>query len=137
VSLKKLYKKYGDKFEFITVYLSEAHAMEEWNLATTPISRLMHKFAGAKVAIDVPQHKSFEERISMATKCKNSLLGEMPVFVDKMDNRVAKMYNGWPTRLFLIGKDGRIVYNPGPGPWSFNPAYLGPEIEKYLADTKL
>ena len=59
----------------------------------------------------------------------------MPVYVDKMDNRVQKIYNSFPTRIYLIGIDGRVVYNPGPGPWSFNPDYLGPEIEKYLANT--
>jgi hypothetical protein len=133
VGLHELYKKYSDQVEFINVYTSEAHAIEVWDLSPTRISKLIHKYSGARVAIGIPEHKTKEDRNKMAKICKLNLLDEIPVYVDEMDNRVAETYNGWPTRIFLIGKNGRIVYNPGPGPWSFNPVYLGPEIEKYLA----
>jgi hypothetical protein len=135
VSLNQLHKKYQDQVEFIHVYLSEAHPTDGWDLAPTAISQLIHRYTEAKPTFGVRQHTSFDERNKMASRCKMNLLGDMPVYVDKMDNRAQKIYNSFPTRIYLIGKDGRIAYNPGPGPWSFNPAYLGPEIEKYLASS--
>lgn len=31
-----------------------------------------------------------------------------------MDNKVATEYSGWPTRVYIIGKDGRIRYKSRP-----------------------
>jgi hypothetical protein len=35
-------------------------------------------------------------------------------------------------RAYLIGRDGRVVYNPGIGPFGFSPERLELEIEKHL-----
>ena len=59
----------------------------------------------------------------------------MPVFVDTIDDRVSTMYTAKPTRIYLIGEDGRVVYNPGIGPFGYNPDHLGSEIEAYLASS--
>jgi type I thyroxine 5'-deiodinase len=37
---------------------------------------------------------------------------------------VEREYTGWPDRLVLIGKDGRVVYRSEPGPFGFHPAEL-------------
>jgi type I thyroxine 5'-deiodinase len=34
------------------------------------------------------------------------------------------MYTGWPDRLLLIDRDGRVVYKSRPGPFGFEPAQL-------------
>ena len=59
----------------------------------------------------------------------------VPVFVDTIDDRVSTMYTAKPTRIYLIGEDGRVVYNPGIGPFGYNPDHLGSEIEAYLASS--
>ena len=51
---------------------------------------------------------------------------------DEMDNQVSSLYATKPTRIYLIGKDGRVVFNPGFGPASFNVKHLGKAIENYL-----
>jgi hypothetical protein len=50
----------------------------------------------------------------------------------KIDDHVSTMYTGKPTPIYLIGKDERVVYNPGIGPFGFNPKHLGEEIAAYL-----
>jgi Iodothyronine deiodinase len=57
----------------------------------------------------------------------------MPTVVDRMDNAVASAYGGWPDRLYLIGRDGRIAYQGGEGPFGFEPAELAAAIERELA----
>ncbi len=36
--------------------------------------------------------------------------GRVTVFVDGMDDRAARAFGAWPTRLYLVGRDGRIRY---------------------------
>ena len=57
----------------------------------------------------------------------------MPMVVDKMDNAVASAYGGWPDRLYLIDRDGRIAFQGGEGPFGFKPEELERAIERELA----
>lgn len=65
----------------------------------------------------------------MCAKLKISL----PCLIDKIDNKVGEAYAGWPDRLYVIGKDGKIVYKGGPGPRGFKPAEADDAMEKHLA----
>ena len=49
--------------------------------------------------------------------------------VDGVENAVASVYGGWPDRLYLIGKDGRISFQGGEGPFGFKPEALARAIE--------
>jgi hypothetical protein len=49
-----------------------------------------------------------------------------------MDDAVNKAYAAWPTRLYLVGLDGRVVYAGGLGPYGFKPARLGAAIKDVL-----
>jgi hypothetical protein len=53
-----------------------------------------------------------------------------------MDDAVNKAYVAWPTRLYLIGLDGRVVYHGGLGPFDFHPYKLQRAIESYLAQVE-
>ena len=57
----------------------------------------------------------------------------MPLLVDTIDNRVERAYSGFPDRLYLIGRDGRIAFQGGPGPFGFKPDELERAIEHELA----
>jgi hypothetical protein len=74
-----------------------------------------------------------EERLAVATSCAVGLKMEMPMAVDGLDNAVASTYGGWPDRLYLVGRDGRIAYQGGDGPFGFKPAELEEAIETLLA----
>ena len=50
-----------------------------------------------------------------------------------MDDVVSKAYAAKPTRLYLIGLDGRVVYAGGLGPFGFRPEEFGEAIVEYLA----
>jgi hypothetical protein len=45
----------------------------------------------------------------------------MPVLVDRIDDRVDGLYAGWPERMFVVGRDGKIAYSGRQGPWGFKP----------------
>ena len=74
-----------------------------------------------------------EERLAVATSCAVGLKMAMPMAVDGLDNAVASAFGGWPDRLYLVRRDGRIVYQGGEGPFGFKPSELEQAIEALLA----
>ena len=62
-----------------------------------------------------------DERSSLARTCVRKLGIEIPALVDGFDNAVDRAYMGWPDRLYVIGRDGRVVYKSAPGPFGFEP----------------
>jgi len=55
------------------------------------------------------------------------------VLLDELDDEVARQYGGWPDRLYLIGKDGRIAFQGDEGPMGFKPEQLQEAIDAELA----
>lgn len=76
--------------------------------------------------------KTIEERQTVAARCETALEYEMPTYVDTMDDAVSKAYAAHPTRLYMVGLDGRVAYDCGVGPFGFRDANFGAAIEKYL-----
>jgi hypothetical protein len=104
------------------VYIREAHPEDGWVLSSNRQER---------IAIDDPT--SDGERASTAATCAVRLQIPMPVLVDGVDDEVARHYGGWPDRLYLVGRDGRVAFQGGEGPWGFIPSELGAAIEAELA----
>ncbi len=76
--------------------------------------------------------KTEEEREAVASTCAANLRLRLPMVVDGVENAVASAYGGWPDRLYLIGKDGRIAFQGGEGPFGFKPEALASAIERKL-----
>jgi Iodothyronine deiodinase len=120
-TLDALADRYQDRVSFLAVYIREAHPEEGWIL---PENRR------SGVAVDEP--RSDETRQEVAAACATALRLRMPMVVDAIDNAVASAYGGWPDRLYLVGRDGRIAYRGGEGPFGFKPKELGAAIEHHL-----
>ena len=127
-----MYGEYGDKVHFMVIYLSEAHPKERWWLGETKIMERIVRWANPYTVTDLGVHSSMEERRRAASRCREQLLGDIPVYVDTMDDFVNTTYVGQPTRMYLIGSDGRVVYDSGPGPMGIFPRYLDTAIREYL-----
>ncbi len=112
-----MHETYGDKVEFLVVYIREAHAMD---------GHLPMEFG----AIEDPINDA--ERHLVASRCVTDLKLPMRAVVDKLDDAVNNAYRGWPERLFLIGLDGKVAYSGGPGPFEFEPGELETAIRKQL-----
>ena len=59
-----------------------------------------------------------------------------PVLLDDVDDAVALAYGGWPDRLYLIGRDGRVAFQGEPGPDGFKPEELAAAIESELGSAE-
>ncbi len=133
MGLTKLYERFHDRVEFLVVYVKEAHPSDKWWLGRSRTQSFFHEYSGNPARLDVRDPVSLEQRRKVAASCRANLFdGVVPLYVDLMDDRVSTAYAAKPTRIYLIGEDGRVVYNPGIGPFGFNPDHLEPVIRKYL-----
>ena len=59
---------------------------------------------------------------------------EFPAIIDDLENHTDEAYTGWPDRLYLIDKKGRLLFKSQPGPWGFEPEKLAEHLARLLPD---
>jgi type I thyroxine 5'-deiodinase len=80
--------------------------------------------------------KNFDERSEMGKLCVVKLGIKFPALIDNFDNSTERTYTGWPDRLYVIDRDGRIAYKSGPGPFGFRPAGVQKALEMLVPEVK-
>jgi hypothetical protein len=75
------------------------------------------------------------ERFGVAESCVRKLGIRFPALIDGIDNTVERRYTGWPDRLYLIGRDGRVLFKSAPGPFGFNPEALETSLRQLTWET--
>jgi hypothetical protein len=120
--LEALHDRHGEDVTFFIVYVREAHPEDGWVLADN---------RREKIALADPT--SLEERAAAAGACAVRLRTHIPVLLDDVDDAVALAYGGWPDRLYLIGRDGRVAFQGEPGPDGFKPEELADAIRAELS----
>ena len=109
-----LHKQYGDKAEFVMVYIREAH----------PESTILVEENGKKELKKFIQTDTLKAREGNAQSCSALLKVPFPMLIDTQDNATLKAYGAWPNRLVVVGKDGKIAWDSGEGPRGFRPDLL-------------
>jgi type I thyroxine 5'-deiodinase len=118
-ALNKLYEQYRDRVAFLVVYITEAHPTDIWQTDNNLKDKVL--FANPK---------SEEERALIAGACVSKLGIKPPAVLDEFGNSTETAYTGWPDRLYLIDKGGRVAYKSKPGPFGFKPAELEAAMKK-------
>ena len=77
--------------------------------------------------------KDETERAYVAGACVRKLGIRFPAMIDGFDNQAESAFTGWPDRLYLIGKGGRVLYKSKPGPFGFHPKELAEAIKASVA----
>jgi len=119
--LEELYERRGAEAAFFIVYIREAHPEDGWVLADN-----------RREEIAVADPVSLEERAAAADACALRLRTRIPILLDELDDAVASAYGGWPDRLYLIGRDGRVAFQGEVGPFGFKPEELAHALETEL-----
>lgn len=117
--MRTLVESYQGKVDFYLIYMREAHPADgDWAL-------------GAK---RLNEPKTYEERVSAAGGCQSALDLKVTTLVDEMDDRVARAYNAWPERMYVIDPQRVIRFKMEPGPMGFNPKKVRRFLEEYFGD---
>ena len=116
-----MYEAHKNDVAFFVVYIREAHPTDghlpmEFGMIEDPITAT--------------------ERHAVAKRCVDALEIPIPAIVDGMDDAVSVAYHGWPERLYLVGRDGKIAYAGGPGPFQFEPDELEQAIQAALQEPR-
>ena len=116
--------KYGGVADFLTIYIAEAHASDEWTLLDTTNAEQGGRF-------NVPAHQTMDDRLMTANKWVEHLKGSgassCTYVVDLMDDACRVAHAAWPERLAVV-EDGVYVYYGGQGPWGYDTH----EVEAWL-----
>lgn len=108
--LDEIYQAHSDKAQFFLIYIREAHAADGWVAPTNLYEGISHN-----------QPTTTEERTAMAEVCRVELGLNIPMLVDTVDNATEEKYIAKPNRLFVIDKDGIVVYTGPGGPFGSDP----------------
>ena len=113
-----MYEKYKDRVDFQTVYIREAHPLDEWQMDSNEKENVCYR-----------QPKNLGDRVVIARDFVKRFQYSIPLAVDTMDDACEKTYAGWPERFYIIDESGMIVYKGKPGPFGYHPE----EVEDWLA----
>jgi thiol-disulfide isomerase/thioredoxin len=122
-TLNPLRERYGDRVEFLAVYVREAHPTDGWSTE-----------GNSQIGIEVKQPTSQSERLAVAQKFCSVLKPSFPLLVDEFNDRVGHAYSGMPNRLYLIDRDGKVAYKSGRGPQGYKTGELAQSIVIYLLE---
>lgn len=81
--------------------------------------------------------KNIEERAQLAGLCALNLGIEFPALVDDFQNSTERAYKGWPDRLYVIDREGRIAFKGAPGPYGFRPEEVARTLERLILASSL
>jgi len=97
--LESLHLKHRSNVVILAVYITEAHASDEW-----PV--------GPSISF-CRQPQSIAERCKLAQQFVNTRLYRVPMLVDTIDNHFQSAFAAWPFRYFIV-KESRIAYKAEP-----------------------
>jgi hypothetical protein len=102
---------------FFVVYIQEAHPTDGWQMPSNIRDHVL-----------VASTKTLEQRDEAAHTCVVKLGIEIPALVDDVQDTTERAYTGWPDRLYVVDRNGRIAYKSKAGPFGFHPE----EVAKVL-----
>jgi len=122
VRLNEIYAKYKESIAFFVIYTREAHPDDGWRVPDNLEANIHYK-----------EPRSDAERAEVAAVCQVKLDLKMPMLIDTIANDAEEKYVSLPMRLYLIGRDGTIVYAGDRGPRGFDPSTWEDAIKIQLA----
>ena len=121
--LKRIAASYHERVDFRLVYISEAHAgggqESQWQSTINQ-----------KEGIDLAAPRNLAEKQEHAALCLRKLSLPFALAVDGMDAAAEHAYQAWPSRLYVIGVDGRVAYQTRLGELDFR----APDLERAIRE---
>jgi tetratricopeptide (TPR) repeat protein len=117
-TLNALAGKYHSTVPFLLVYIREAHTGDTWQSTINQ-----------RQGIDWQPARSTPEMQAHASSCVRKLKMNFPAVVDTVEGQVESRYSAWPSRLYILGKDGRVLYRTRLSELDFHPAEIESAIQ--------
>ena len=108
--LDNIAKEFGDRVEFLCVYIKEAHPTDGSQSPPNIDDDVLYT-----------QPTTDDERAEVAAACMLRFNFSFPMVLDNMTNEVEGKYKAMPERLYVLDGDGRVTWKCGLGPHLFDP----------------
>jgi len=119
--IKSIISDFSGKVDVITIYVTEAHAFDEWDLNKT--------LPDWDDSFCYMQPKTQQQRRNIASDfAKRYDFPTENFYIDTMENSSGGAYCAVPERLYVI-KDRKMIYVGGPGPFHYDVK----EVRDFLA----
>jgi len=96
--MHELLAKYIRVAYFLSVYVVEAHAIDEWPVGDP---------------LKITQPLTTAERVGVARAFISEYSFQLPMLVDTIDNTYSDTFAAWPIRFFVI-QNGKIIFKAQP-----------------------
>jgi len=116
----KIYEDYKDHADFLTIYIREAHPLDEWRMKSNEKDR---------DDVCYVQPKTLQQRVAIANDFSKRFNYPLPFGIDEMTNDANDAFAAWPERLYILDESGRVSYKGGNGPFKYAPK----EVRAWLA----
>ncbi len=126
--LKRVAEQYRDRVDFRLVYIREAHAQGG-------VESQWQSTINIKDGIALTPARTLPEKQEHAALCLRKLDLPFPAVVDAMDGAAETAYQAWPSRLYLVGRDGKVAFATRLGELDFRPDELDSAIREILSKT--
>ena len=120
--LNTLYERYHDRAEFLLVYIREAHGAGSWQSTINQ-----------REGIDLADAATFEQKRGYASSCVRKLKIPYTALVDPLDNGTEKAYVAWPSRVYLVDKQGHVAFNSLLDELNFDASSLDAALQSAIA----
>lgn len=92
------------------LFQSRRPAMETLDSKIEGVSTAILYVREAHPGADIPSHKSFDDKISCASRLKDTDGETRVIFVDNFEGTVHQAYGSMPNAVFIINKNGCVVF---------------------------
>lgn len=123
-ALTSMYRSRSSQIAFLLIYIREAHAEGDWQSTRNQRENIV-----------VVPARTLSEKQEHASMCSRKLHLPFPALVDGLDGAVEKAYNAWPSRAFVITRNGRVAYSTRLTELDFHPQQME-EALRAAATTK-
>jgi tetratricopeptide (TPR) repeat protein len=117
--LNELHERYGRRVTFLLVYIREAHAAD----GSSPLP------LNERLGIRVADAQSLEERAGNAALCRKRLSIPYEAVLDGMEGDVEKAFAAFPSRAFVIDREGTVTFSMGLDEQRLRPEALQAALE--------
>jgi tetratricopeptide (TPR) repeat protein len=124
-NLNALYAKYKGQIPFYLIYIREAHSTADWQSTRNEREGIVLRAAA-----------TVSEQQEHASMCIRKLHIGFPALLDDMSGSAEKAYSAWPSKAYLVDRQGRIVLSTGLSELDFKPDQLEAAIRKASTPVK-
>lgn len=123
-ALNSLYDRYRERAGFLLVYIREAHGDSAHG------SSSWQSTANERAGISLGDAPDLAQKRSYAAMCLSKLKIHYPAVVDELDDAVEKRWSAFPSRVYVIDRAGRVVFNSVLDQQQFDAAALEAALKK-------